>query len=343
MALQPDGKILVGGEFSTLGGGSAQRRIGRLDASGVARPRLQSRRERFIYTFAVQPGGQILVGGAFTTMGGGGLGLTPRNRIARLNADGSLDPTFDPGANDWVLTTGHAAGWADPGRRQLLHAGRRRDRHDVPQPDRRLNPTAPSMPASIRARTLRPGDEPPGGWEDPGRRRLHDPGRRRDRQDAAYLSGRLRPTACSIRLLTLPNTIVYAVPGAAGREDPGRRQLHHAEPRVEYVDAKPDRAAQRRRLARRQLQSGRGRYHLRHGGAGGWKDRGRRRLLGAGRRAPQPIWRGSRPTDDRRSFNPGAKDSVYALAVQPDGRFWSAATSRMLGGGDSTRRRKSAG
>ena len=42
---------------------------------------------------AVQPDGRIIIGGEFTHVDG-----VPLNHIARLNADGSLDPTFDPGA-----------------------------------------------------------------------------------------------------------------------------------------------------------------------------------------------------------------------------------------------------
>ena len=42
---------------------------------------------------AVQPDNKILIGGAFTMTNS-----TTRNRIARLNADGSLDTGFDPGA-----------------------------------------------------------------------------------------------------------------------------------------------------------------------------------------------------------------------------------------------------
>jgi hypothetical protein len=37
-------------------------------------------------------GGKVLIGGKFTSYNN-----TSRNRIARLNADGSLDTTFDPG------------------------------------------------------------------------------------------------------------------------------------------------------------------------------------------------------------------------------------------------------
>src|SRR5207237_255102 len=54
-----------------------------------------------IYCVATQPDGKALIGGAFTSVNG-----TNRNRIARLNSDGSLDTTFDPGqgANDIVIT-----------------------------------------------------------------------------------------------------------------------------------------------------------------------------------------------------------------------------------------------
>jgi hypothetical protein len=50
-------------------------------------------------TIAVQADGKILVVGGFTMLGGGGTGTTSRNRLGRLHADGSLDTSFDPGAN----------------------------------------------------------------------------------------------------------------------------------------------------------------------------------------------------------------------------------------------------
>src|SRR5690606_1484583 len=52
-----------------------------------------------IDTVALQPDGKVLVGGRFTQLGG-----QPRNRLARLNPDGSLDATFDPGANSFVYS-----------------------------------------------------------------------------------------------------------------------------------------------------------------------------------------------------------------------------------------------
>ena len=44
-----------------------------------------------------------MVAGDFTTLGGGGTGTTVRNKIGRLNPDGTLDTSFDPGANLAVL------------------------------------------------------------------------------------------------------------------------------------------------------------------------------------------------------------------------------------------------
>jgi hypothetical protein len=46
----------------------------------------------------VQPNGKILLGGEFTSV----LGVT-RNRIARLNPNGTLDTAFNPNANGPVL------------------------------------------------------------------------------------------------------------------------------------------------------------------------------------------------------------------------------------------------
>src|SRR4030065_650056 len=47
-----------------------------------------------IVAIAIQPDNKILLGGPFTTIGG-----ITRNRIARVNSDGTLDTGFDPNAN----------------------------------------------------------------------------------------------------------------------------------------------------------------------------------------------------------------------------------------------------
>jgi uncharacterized delta-60 repeat protein len=56
-----------------------------------------------IYELALQPDRKVIVVGVFVRLGGGGFGSTPRSNIARLNADGSLDQSFDPGANSNVF------------------------------------------------------------------------------------------------------------------------------------------------------------------------------------------------------------------------------------------------
>src|SRR2546425_377542 len=49
-----------------------------------------------VFSALVQPDGKLLVSGFFTKAGGAG--STSRNGIARLNSDGTLDTTFNPGA-----------------------------------------------------------------------------------------------------------------------------------------------------------------------------------------------------------------------------------------------------
>ena len=96
LAVQPDGKILVGGEFTTLGGQS-RIGIGRLAADGTLDASFNPGPAGFVYSLAVQADGRILVGGIFNTLGG-----QSRNFIGRLNADGTLDTSFDPGADNDV-------------------------------------------------------------------------------------------------------------------------------------------------------------------------------------------------------------------------------------------------
>lgn len=94
VAIQPDGKILVGGAGEHGFGGL--RRLnpdGSLDTGFVDAFTMGDPLQNLIRSIAVQADGRILIGGTFGSIGG-----TPRQRLARLNADGSLDPAFDPGA-----------------------------------------------------------------------------------------------------------------------------------------------------------------------------------------------------------------------------------------------------
>jgi uncharacterized delta-60 repeat protein len=101
IAMQPDGKILVGGLFNGANsiGGQTRNYIARLDASTGAADSFDPDADNAVRTIAVQPSdGKVLAGGLFTNIGG-----QPRNRIARLNAVfGAADMSFDPNANDVV-------------------------------------------------------------------------------------------------------------------------------------------------------------------------------------------------------------------------------------------------
>ena len=102
MALQTDGKILVGGKFTQLGG-QTRNRIARLNADGsldsVFDPGVTYAFSAAVWSLVVQPDGRILVGGTFDSLGG-----QPRRMIGRLNANGAVDLSFDPGANNRVNT-----------------------------------------------------------------------------------------------------------------------------------------------------------------------------------------------------------------------------------------------
>lgn len=103
LAIQPtDGKILAGGMFSSFNN-EPRNSIVRLNHDGSLDTTFDAgsgpgsgNQYTTIEAIAIQPtNGQILVGGNFTTFAG-----APRGRIARLNADGSVDSTFTPvGAN----------------------------------------------------------------------------------------------------------------------------------------------------------------------------------------------------------------------------------------------------
>ena len=105
VALQPDGKILLGGDFTTLGGGgighTARSRLGRLNPDGTLENSFNPGANSTVQALAVQADGKIVAGGSFTTLGNGG--TTARNRLGRLNADGTVDTGFVPGANRPVL------------------------------------------------------------------------------------------------------------------------------------------------------------------------------------------------------------------------------------------------
>ncbi len=104
IALQPDGKALIAGSFTTVNGVS-RNRIARLNADGSLDTTFQNGMtgaNAQVYAVALQTDGKVLIGGSFTMVNGVG-----RSRIARLNGDGSLDTTFLDaltGVNNWIVS-----------------------------------------------------------------------------------------------------------------------------------------------------------------------------------------------------------------------------------------------
>jgi uncharacterized delta-60 repeat protein len=102
ITIQPDGKLLIGGDFSTVPG-LTRNRIARLNADGSGDPSFNpgAGAGGHVRSIALQPDGKILVGGWFTNFDG-----ASHNRIVRLNGDGSLDSGFNvgSGANDAIFS-----------------------------------------------------------------------------------------------------------------------------------------------------------------------------------------------------------------------------------------------
>ena len=101
-AVQPDGKIIVGGNFNQYNGVQNINLI-RLNADGTIDPTfatvtsfydsyIQGFVNPLINSIAVQNDGKILIGGAFVNYNGAN-----KNNIMRLNTDGTLDTTFITG------------------------------------------------------------------------------------------------------------------------------------------------------------------------------------------------------------------------------------------------------
>lgn len=91
LAIQPDGKILVIGNFSTYEGVSRVS-IARLDPDGALDTTFNTDVAGFsVKSIALEPDGQILIGGTFAAVNN-----VTRTGFARLEIDGTLDTSFNP-------------------------------------------------------------------------------------------------------------------------------------------------------------------------------------------------------------------------------------------------------
>ncbi|MCB1077937.1 MAG: delta-60 repeat domain-containing protein, partial [Verrucomicrobiae bacterium] len=108
LAVQSDGKILLGGLFTSLQpngapSGTARQYMARLLPDGSLDNSFDPKANNWVGCMTVQKDGKIVMGGSFTSLQPNGApSATPRNRIARLHPDGSLDETFNPNANNTV-------------------------------------------------------------------------------------------------------------------------------------------------------------------------------------------------------------------------------------------------
>ena len=101
IALQADGKILVGGPFLNIGG-QTRHYIARLDPTTGLADSFDPNATNWVQSIAVQADGKILVAGIFH--GDNSIGGQTRNYIARLDPATGLADSFNPNANDWVYT-----------------------------------------------------------------------------------------------------------------------------------------------------------------------------------------------------------------------------------------------
>jgi uncharacterized delta-60 repeat protein len=102
---QSDGKYIVGGNFSTYSGSSANRGIARLNTDGTLDLTFNDGAgfNQLVSAVAMQSDGKIIAGGNFTTYSGSSV-----NRLVRVNTDGTRDTSFNVGTgiNTQVATNG---------------------------------------------------------------------------------------------------------------------------------------------------------------------------------------------------------------------------------------------
>ena len=128
VVLQPDGKVLIGGQFTDVDGLS-RRNIARLNPDGSADAGFDPGSSPMgsfasVEAAALQPDGKVVIVGDFTTVN-----AVARNLLSRLHTDGPVDTTFDPrtGVEDLDLSgaaiTGYVTSLAVQGDGKILFGG----------------------------------------------------------------------------------------------------------------------------------------------------------------------------------------------------------------------------
>ncbi len=112
IAVQRDGGILVGGDFTHVGG-QPRANLARLLPSGAVDATFTAGTDGRVTALLELHDRRILVGGVFATLAG-----SPRASLGRLAASGALDATFDPG------TDGDVRAFLEQGDGRILVGGR---------------------------------------------------------------------------------------------------------------------------------------------------------------------------------------------------------------------------
>src|SRR5690606_14585365 len=102
IALQPDGRLIVGGAFSNMivGGVPVQRRhIARFNADGSLDMYWNPDANDVVYAIVLLPDGKIMIGGAFTTVGN-----QPHGYIARLSSDVTAYQSLNVSADGYTVS-----------------------------------------------------------------------------------------------------------------------------------------------------------------------------------------------------------------------------------------------
>ena len=94
IAAQNDGRVLIGGSFSSING-AARSNVARLNAyDGSLDASFTNSANSVVHAIDIQRDGRILIAGEFASVNNN----TNYHQLARLNGDGSLDTSFDMGA-----------------------------------------------------------------------------------------------------------------------------------------------------------------------------------------------------------------------------------------------------
>jgi uncharacterized delta-60 repeat protein len=93
VALQPDGKIIIGGQFTSVNNDGNYKYLARLNADGTLDTSFNPLLNAEVNCLKIQADGKILFAGSMTTING-----VARNSMARLNPNGTLDASLNLGS-----------------------------------------------------------------------------------------------------------------------------------------------------------------------------------------------------------------------------------------------------